>query len=550
MKSEKNFKIVLLTGLNNSFIGELIERLTKVPGATIENVVFWSPSINFSKKLRNNIRRHGLIYVLYRLFREINQLSIVKLKAWFEKLLLIPKVNNDLFSACAEKNIGILRIKDIHSPEGVDLIRSLDCDLLVVCGTGILKKKVFDLPRIGTINLHQGQIQKYRGAPPGFWELWNNEKEAGVTIHFIDEGIDTGDIIIQKRIPIFEYDDLRSVEGKLEELSLFLYPEAIRLIIEGKHQRIPQRENKGKLYSFPTLFQSFRHYVKLKKRKFHRLRPLKNIVNKAGAMISLIAIYSRDTALRKLAKKNVLSVLYYHRVSDFCQDGMTVSLKEFEWQIRLLKKKYHVLSASELDNWLDEDSKIKGKKAVLISFDDGYEDNYLNALPILRKYACPAIFFVSTGLINNERQFEHDQILQPQLIFRKMTWSQLKEAMSTNVEIGIHSDSHANLGRISIEESIMEIENSIQKYIEAFKKKPTLMSYPFGNKEDITPEVIRYIRDSQIIRCLFSAYGNKNISPINRWNIKRTNIGSYDKGLIYWFKVEGGLRTLLIPNEM
>jgi peptidoglycan/xylan/chitin deacetylase (PgdA/CDA1 family) len=229
---------------------------------------------------------------------------------------------------------------------------------------------------------------------------------------------------------------------------------------------------------------------------------------------------------------------------------MTVGLEDFERQIRFLKKHYNILHPAELYGWLHGRDGAKGEKAVLITFDDGYEDNYLNALPILKKYDCPAIFFISTGLIGNDVQFGHEKQIQPNLEFKKMTWEQLKDATQYNIEIGVHSDTHANLGQISFEEAVGEIERSIQKCEYYLGRKPTIMSYPFGGKENISLKVIDYIKHGGVITNLFSAYGNKNISPFNDFDIKRINVGSNDnKQWIFRFNLEGGFRTIFYPRE-
>jgi peptidoglycan/xylan/chitin deacetylase (PgdA/CDA1 family) len=229
---------------------------------------------------------------------------------------------------------------------------------------------------------------------------------------------------------------------------------------------------------------------------------------------------------------------------------MSVSIDNFEKQVRFLKRNFRLLSAEELMDFNVPDGyKNKGQKACLITFDDGYEDNYSNALPILRKYSCPAIFFISSGLIGNDQQFAHDKTLQPCLQFRKMSWDQLQDAHRTNIAIGIHSNSHANLSKITFEEAVTEIESSIIKYQEHMGNKPTLMSYPFGGKHDITPEIIDYIKRHYSITMLFSAYGNKNISPFDNYNIKRINIGAKDNGIIFWIKAEGGLKTLFNMHD-
>ena len=70
------------------------------------------------------------------------------------------------------------------------------------------------------------------------------------------------------------------------------------------------------------------------------------------------------------------------------------------------------------------------------------------------------------------------------------------------------------------------------------------MSYPFGQKQDITNEIVEYIKNHKDIIALFSAYGGRNISPIDKYDIKRINVGTGNKGLIFWFYSQGGLKAL------
>jgi peptidoglycan/xylan/chitin deacetylase (PgdA/CDA1 family)/folate-dependent phosphoribosylglycinamide formyltransferase PurN len=548
MNAENKIKIVLLTGLNNNFTAELAKRIKNITEASFEDVIFWRAEGSPWAKFRKNIKKHGAIYLPFRIIRWVNNIFIKKIYELIESVLLFPKIERTLITICSGLKLNLHNVKDIHSNAGIEFIKSLNPDLMVVCGSGILRKSVFTIPHIGTINLHQGEVPRYRGAPPGFWELWNNEKQAGVTIHFIDEGVDTGEVILKELVPIFEYDTLISLQKKLAEVSLKLYSEAIKLVACGTNQSIPQPKNIGKQYYFPTLYQRLSLFLKLKRSQFQLYAFIKDLAKKVIFLFGLTAIYIRDFYLQ-LKGKNMLSVLYYHRVTDLCQDGMTVSVEEFERQIRFLRKWYHIISANEISDWLNVEGGTKGKKAILITFDDGYEDNYTNVLPILKQYSCPAIFFVSTGLIGNDLQFQHDREIQPQLTFRKMTWEQLSDALFNNVMVGVHTDTHANLGKIPLNEATIEIETSIIKYKEHLRKYPSLMSYPFGGKKDITEDVVSYLKNKRHITTLFSAYGNKNISPINRYNIKRINIGSKDRKLVYWFKIEGGIKTLIKPYE-
>jgi peptidoglycan/xylan/chitin deacetylase (PgdA/CDA1 family) len=232
---------------------------------------------------------------------------------------------------------------------------------------------------------------------------------------------------------------------------------------------------------------------------------------------------------------------------------MTIGRNEFEKQIRFLKKHYDVITPSNLNNWLRSDSKRKG---AMITFDDGYDDNYLNAFPILKKYSCPGVFFISTGLINTSFQFHHDKDMQPKLKFKAMTWDQLKICSEEGIEIGVHSHTHKNLNMISYDEAVYEIDKSIDTYKEIFHKQPHIMSYPFGGHNDISEGILNYVSNNTEIEMLFSAYGNKNISTgietnfDNFYDLKRINIGSGISNLIIFkYKLEGALDTLFHPYQ-
>jgi peptidoglycan/xylan/chitin deacetylase (PgdA/CDA1 family) len=267
---------------------------------------------------------------------------------------------------------------------------------------------------------------------------------------------------------------------------------------------------------------------------------VRNLLKKIVYSIAFILVCAESFFKKPFCKKK-LSVLYYHRVTDLCRDGMTIDQLEFEKHILYVKKHYQVISASQLLQWLDSPhSWSPDKHACLITFDDGYEDNFINALPVLKKYDCPAIFFVTTGMIGNHVQFPHDAILHPNLVFRKMSWEHLKIAAWEGIELGVHSQTHADLGKIPFEDAIREIEAAVHDFTTHLGYKPRMMSYPFGGRENITPEVKAYIRNHPDLLVLFSAYDEANEGTIERYEIKRINIGSEDRGIVFRYKVAKG----------
>lgn len=129
---------------------------------------------------------------------------------------------------CELHNIPVMERKNIEDDD-VSLINNLSPDLILSVGwRRLIPKSIFDIPKFGTINMHEALLPNYRGFAPINWAIINDETETGITIHYIDETADTGDIIIQKKISI-EYDDnANTVYKKL----LALTPEIISELLE------------------------------------------------------------------------------------------------------------------------------------------------------------------------------------------------------------------------------------------------------------------------------------------------------------------------------
>lgn len=278
----------------------------------------------------------------------------------------------------------------------------------------------------------------------------------------------------------------------------------------------------------------------LNKQKSRKRNPLKKVL----FLCLLPIIWLNDYFLTRHGRY-ILSVLCYHRINDVNNDDMTVSTKVFEHQVQLLKKNYHVISANELYGLLDNGPRPKHKKNVLITFDDGYEDNFKNAFPILKKHACPAIFFVPTSYVGTAKSFIWDSNNHPGLTFPKMSWEQLKEASQNNIEIGVHSHTHIDFKIAEFTQVIHDIEISLKTFKQYFNQDKILLAYPFGGKINITDKVRSHIKQHEEIVALFSAYGGRNISPINRYDIRRMFISSEDKGIILRYRITGGLSFLL-----
>jgi methionyl-tRNA formyltransferase len=153
-------------------------------------------------------------------------------------------------------NIPVYLFENINSPESVSLVRELSPDIIVVVYYDqILKKDIIHIPPKGCINLHMALAEEYRGCYPTTWAIINGEKRTGVTLHYIDEGIDSGDIIAQREVTITDGDTGKSLYKRCTKTGLELFREQFPLISSGKAARRKQATTaKTKYYKreFPS----------------------------------------------------------------------------------------------------------------------------------------------------------------------------------------------------------------------------------------------------------------------------------------------------------
>jgi methionyl-tRNA formyltransferase len=114
-------------------------------------------------------------------------------------------------SAAKHNNIDILQPEDLNDKGFIDSLKSLNADVFVVVAFRMLPQAVFTIPQIGTFNLHASLLPQYRGAAPINWAVINGEKQTGATTFFIDEKMDTGEILLQESININETDSVGDV---------------------------------------------------------------------------------------------------------------------------------------------------------------------------------------------------------------------------------------------------------------------------------------------------------------------------------------------------
>lgn len=132
-----------------------------------------------------------------------------------------------------EHNLNILQPTNLKNAEFLEELKSLHANLQIVVAFRMLPKAVWQLPELGTFNLHASLLPEYRGAAPINWAIMNGETKTGATTFFIDEKIDTGAIILQNELPISSDEDAGILHDRLMELGATTVLKTVKRIEEG-----------------------------------------------------------------------------------------------------------------------------------------------------------------------------------------------------------------------------------------------------------------------------------------------------------------------------
>ncbi len=139
-----------------------------------------------------------------------------------------------------EKGIMVLQPEKLKDPVFLDELQSLHADLQIVVAFRMLPEVVWDMPPLGTINLHGSLLPQYRGAAPINWAVINGEKETGVTTFKLQHEIDTGNILMQESFPINEDETAGEVHDRMKIIGGQLLVKTVRSLADGSLKEIPQ----------------------------------------------------------------------------------------------------------------------------------------------------------------------------------------------------------------------------------------------------------------------------------------------------------------------
>ena len=222
-------------------LGQLINNLpvhSEIVACVVNEVSPFGKKETFLEKIKKTYTVFGINFFMYYGFKF--------LKSKFDDSKKVHKVlkKNNVPIICLNKNI--------NHKDSVDLIKEFQPDLLIsILGNEIFKKQIFNLAPKGCLNLHTALLPKYRGLMPTFWVLKNEEKYTGVSVFYVDEGIDSGPILVQDKIEI----------GNMTQEELIMYTKkkgmdciikAIDMIHSNEVKLIENNASEKSYYSFPT----------------------------------------------------------------------------------------------------------------------------------------------------------------------------------------------------------------------------------------------------------------------------------------------------------
>lgn len=466
-----------------------------------------------------NAKRHGWRWMPYQ-SAEIAGLLVKK----FSRSTQVhgPDRPGLMFSADALHNhprITLKRVALMNGAQACAFVKERAPDLGIALGAPILKEALFSLPRLGTINLHKGRLPHYRGMPPAFWELKNGETSVGCTVHKIEAGLDTGDILLERSVAVDPYSTVAGMQIKLHRVGVQMVCEAVEQI--ASHTAVFTKQAAGgAVNTRPALAVEARLAKTLAAKDPRAGGLLKSVAKKtmflayARALMPLVNYWHGRSGQQRII------ILLYHRVSDQFRDNVTIGIERFDEHMAYVAANFVTVSLKQIieGNY----PRHSTRPIIAVSFDDGYLDNFENAAPILLKHQVPCTFFVSTEKIRDNQPFDHDMRALG-FGLDNMSWDQVRQMRDWGLHFGSHTQNHVNLAEIGDDLALQELQGSLNDIRTELDQPQVSIAFPYGRKKHITAQRVETIKQLGYTAC-FSAYGGLNKPGFDLFDIQRIGV--------------------------
>jgi peptidoglycan/xylan/chitin deacetylase (PgdA/CDA1 family) len=247
----------------------------------------------------------------------------------------------------------------------------------------------------------------------------------------------------------------------------------------------------------------------------------------------------RDAVFAGLGYARAL-VLCYHRIG--ARDVMSKPIHEFRRDLEHLSRKYDCVTLADLYRKLEKGEPMRRPTAV-VTFDDGYRDNYTHGVPVLEAVGVPATFFVSTGFIGADRVFPHDAGGEGSAEtdrYPNLSWDDLRVMQEAGFEIGSHTVDHVDLGRAEGPALEREVKQSLAELNGRLGTRSRAFAFPWGQPRNISPDALMAVRQAGYYTAV-TMYGGGNARKTDPSVIHRTDAGNGEVGWLAWRARMAGL---------
>ncbi|MCZ6699402.1 MAG: formyltransferase family protein [Planctomycetota bacterium] len=252
--------IVFLTADEPIYLPAVFAELLKHRAGDTK-AVFTVPSRYGHDSTLRMATRYTAAFGVWNLFR----LAQRTLKAKLYDALGVARKNGRFHSvaACAaEYKVRTERLRNVNDKAFLDRLREMNTDLIVsVSCPQIFRKDLINLPPLGCLNMHGALLPKYRGIAPSFWMMAHGERRAGVTVFFVNEDIDAGEVVTREEYEIFPEETLDQFIIRSKRIACGTLLRAIDMIEKGRPPTKQLDMSKGSYFGFPTreAYRKFRH---------------------------------------------------------------------------------------------------------------------------------------------------------------------------------------------------------------------------------------------------------------------------------------------------
>jgi len=544
-------RVAFLVGSDSSEIRAAIEGICSLANIQPLGVLLDTGQTPFRGRLRNlrrNVRAQGLGYLAKRFLGAARQLTerlaahAAAPPAQVDQLLrrAFPLRAFDLDDLGRRFGFSVHQAGNLNHPEAARILTELNADLGIVLGTRILKPCIFRVPALGCINLHKGHVPTYRGLPPGFWELFDGASMAGVTVHFVDSGLDTGDILVSRDIPILNSDTPDTLLEKLHLEGNLALTQAVAALRDGTAVRRQQVHTDRKARSKPSAANvaQLRHRLPHWRSESDLHRTVKNVY---ALIVYYSGVYRLARFLHSFSRSRA-AIILHHRVNDYANDPLTVDISTFAAHLVALTARYPRITTAELVRCVRENQPIP-PTSISIHFDDCYQDILTNGAPLLAAAGVPATAFINSGFIGTDRIFAHDADTYP-FRFPNLSPQDVQAWFRQGFEVGNHTVNHVDLGRHPLPDVHPEIVNCDLVLSRTIEQRIPYVSFPFGRVDNIRPEVVDLIRQCGH-DALFAAHGGFVNAHTDPFDIPRLGANGDLNPLLLLLELEG-----LAPNQL